>query len=204
MSRIIGAKKKEPVESRSLGDAESELGDGRLEGMDAQPFSRPLDNLEYNPRHPQPPGYIKVRARNRRGKPEFDRVFLAQELLNPYSKDKTKLPADGPAATADTKSTDKQPIWTMEFSKDGRYLAAGGQDRMVRVWAVISTPEERRTHETEEEAGFAPAGDQATHLNAPVFQQQAVREYSGHTATVLGLSWSKVCSSCRVTHFDVR
>ena len=40
----------------------------------------------------------------------------------------------------------------MKFSRDGKYLAAGGQDMIVRVWSVISTPEERRKHESLEEA----------------------------------------------------
>jgi WD40 repeat protein len=27
-------------------------------------------------------------------------------------------------------------IWAMSFSRDGRYLASGGQDGIVRVWEV--------------------------------------------------------------------
>jgi len=29
------------------------------------------------------------------------------------------------------------PIWTMKFNSEGRYLATGGQDTIVRVWTVV-------------------------------------------------------------------
>ncbi|KAL8668460.1 MAG: hypothetical protein Q9168_006906, partial [Polycauliona sp. 1 TL-2023] len=84
---------------------------------------------------------------------------------------------------------DGNAIWTMEFSKDGKYLAAGGQDYLVRVWSVISTAEERRAHEVDEDT----IGTEGKHvrLNAPVFRSKPVQEYEGHTASVLDLSWSK-------------
>ncbi|KAI8814347.1 hypothetical protein BJ742DRAFT_787213 [Cladochytrium replicatum] len=34
----------------------------------------------------------------------------------------------------------QKPIWAMKFSKDGRYLAVGGQDCILRVWAIIGVP----------------------------------------------------------------
>lgn len=78
----------------------------------------------------------------------------------------------------------------MEFSKDGKYLAAGGQDYAVRVWQAISTAEDRRAHETEEDA--AGKEGESMRLNAPVFKTKTVQEYGGHTASILDLSWSKV------------
>ena len=93
-------------------------------------------------------------------------------------------------------------IWAMKFNKDGRYLAAGGQDQVVRVWQVIGTENERCEHEKEEDA----AGTEGTEgtdyvegggrrLNAPVFKSEPIQEYYGHTADILDLSWSKVCES---------
>jgi WD40 repeat protein len=148
--------------------------------MDAQLY---VDNFGFSPKHPQPPAYIKVRAKFKKQK-EFDRVFLAQELRS--GSDKKSPPAAGsnPAPQSGSAAT-HNPIWAIEFSKDGRYLAVGGQDRIVRVWAVISNAEERRSHERHE--------SEAKHLSAPVFQQKICREYHGHTSTILDLSWSKVC-----------
>lgn len=88
-------------------------------------------------------------------------------------------------------------IWAMKFSKDGRYLAAGGQDKIVRVWAVIGSADERSAHEMDEDAAGVDSGSVYTEgrgvrLNAPVFRSEPTREYSGHTADILDLSWSKV------------
>lgn len=78
------------------------------------------------------------------------------------------------------------------FSKDGKYLAAAGQDRKVRVWTVIATPEEREDSNGDEEATPVDAHDNSG-LRAPVFQPEPVRVYGGHTGSILDLSWSKVC-----------
>lgn len=171
-----------------MSDNGSEADDLRREGMDAQLY---VDNVSFSPKVPQPPAYIKVRTKFK-SKKEFDRVFLAQELR--YGSDKKSPPPAGsnPAPQSGSAAT-QNPIWAVEFSKDGKYLAAGGQDRVVRVWAVISNSEERRSHEHDESAPQAFGGE-VKHLSAPVFQQKIFREYRGHTSTILDLSWSKVCS----------
>jgi WD40 repeat protein len=153
--------------------------------MDAQLY---VNNLSFSPKIPQPPAYIKVRAKFKKDK-EFDRVFLAQELRS--GSDKNGVPAAGsnPAPQSGSAAT-QNPIWAVEFSKDGRYLAAGGQDRVVRVWAVISNPSERQWHEQGEVDPSTSEGE-AHYLSAPVFQQKILREYHGHEATILDLSWSK-------------
>ena len=33
-----------------------------------------------------------------------------------------------------------EEIFVMEFSKDGKYLAAAGRDSVIRIWKVISSP----------------------------------------------------------------
>jgi hypothetical protein len=189
LSRFIGNKKKGAPEGTS--DNGSDAGDSRRpEGMEAQLFRHTVDNFGFSPKYPQPPAYIKVRTRFKKEK-QFDRMFLAQELRS--SADKKSNPAVGanPAPQSGSAAT-QNPIWATEFSKDGKYLAAGGQDRIVRVWSVISTAEERRAQE-KDESDLTTPGDQDSRLSAPVFQQKPVREYHGHTATILDLSWSKVC-----------
>ncbi|KAI9718020.1 MAG: hypothetical protein M1812_004278 [Candelaria pacifica] len=187
LSRFIGGKKKES--SELLKDDVSEQGDNRTEGMDAHVFAQPIGYGGYTPQHPPPPKYIKVRSHNKKEK-DFNRVFLAQELQRKSG------PID--RGNSDTGSTDTSAsprtgdaTWALEFSKDGRYLAAGGQERIVRVWAVITTAEERKEHEREEDATLSDAGGQGERLNAPVFQSKPLHTYQGHTADVLDLSWSK-------------
>lgn len=186
LSRFIGTKKKGGLDGAA--EDGSEAGERRAEGMNAQLFSHTVDNLGFSPKQPPPPAYIKVRTKYKKDG-EFNRVFLAQELRTGADKKAPPVPGSNPAPQSGAAAT-HNPIWATEFSKDGRYLAAGGQDRIVRVWAVLGTPEERTSHEKDESDPNASGG--ATHLSAPVFQQKPHREYQGHTATVLDLSWSKV------------
>lgn len=90
-------------------------------------------------------------------------------------------------------------MWAAEFSNNGKYLAVAGQDKRVRVWAIISKAEDRHAHETEEEA----RNDQtAVRLSAPVFKTHPIRLYEGHTASIVDLSWSKVCFRQRPQKVD--
>lgn len=138
------------------------------------------DNIGFNPRYPHPPPYIKVRSKFK-AKKEFDRVFLAQELRAAGKKGTKRV---------DTGCEDPDAVWCLEFSKDGRYLAAGGKDGVVRVWMVIASGEERREHEKEEDE----AKGEGKRLSAPVFRRNVVREYGDHGGAVIDLNWSKVCA----------
>ena len=158
--------------------------------MNADVFSQPIG---YIPQFPPPPKYIKVRSHGKKEK-DFNRLFLAQELRGrtgvEIAQSGGRLVKNGAYKHADTKK-DGNAIWAMEFSKDCKHLAAGGKDYIVRVWAVLSTKEDRLIHETEENA--AGKEGESVRLNAPVFKKKTVQEYSGHTASILDLSWSKVC-----------
>jgi WD40 repeat protein len=191
---IIGGKKKDP--SLDGDEDESEQGDQRTEGMNAHVFSSSVGANGYIPQHKEPPRYIKVRAHNKKER-EFDRMFLAQELSG--TKDVTddeKVPGvtttEIPSAMSHKLSKSAKAndaVWATEFSKDGKYLAAAGRDQVVRIWAVISTAEERAEHENEEDASSnTPGGER---LSAPVFRSKPIREFKGHTGDILDLSWSK-------------
>lgn len=188
LSRIIGTKKKDSADESP--DNESEAGERRTEGMDAHVFSQPILSNGFTPHYPPPPKYIRIRTHNKKT-PDFNRVFLAQEL---HGRETSKEQGRLRGVSSDTASiaSGASAIWALEFSIDGRYLAAGGQDKVVRVWAVISTSQERETHENEEDATLADGSDQPMRLNAPVFKTKPIREYQEHTSDVLDLSWSKV------------
>ncbi|KAL2182079.1 WD40-repeat-containing domain protein [Thermothelomyces heterothallicus CBS 202.75] len=183
-------------------DSDSELGgEARMDGVNARVFSQtlgsPLVGGGYVPHHKEPPRYIRTRSSNKRTR-EFNRVFLAQELVGtrPPENDEDAAAEAGKAPMVSVSMAgagDRRAvrsggaIWASEFSKDGRFLATGGRDYVVRVWAVLSTAEERRAHEEDEVAG----GDAGERLSAPVFREQPVMEFKGHTGEVLDLSWSK-------------
>ena len=191
-------------------------------------------------RRPRP---VKVRAKNKAQK-NFRHLFLAQELVFHSDTPLTSVFPPSDAQSFDSKSMEPNPshdslplsseshgsapvqphqpirhkkpsVWAMQFSRDGKYLAAAGHDGVVRVWQVLSTPEEREaatSRPTLPRGGsiLSPASDatasappsmpntpsrkkSGSHLaEVPVFSNRPLHEYHGHTADVLDLSWSKV------------
>ncbi|KAK5060025.1 hypothetical protein LTR84_009909 [Exophiala bonariae] len=190
LSRIMGSKKRDSFELR---DNESEISENRSGGVEAEVFSQPVGFI---PKFPAPPRYIKVKAQYRKQK-DFDRLFLAQIALD-LRKTKSRKSSidsrihsitDAPSATPIPPPTSSNnAIWAMEFSKDGRYLAAAGQDRKLRVWEVLATVEDR---DVEDKLSETDKEGESVKLNAPVFKTKLFREYDGHTASILDLSWSK-------------
>ncbi|KAK0647038.1 hypothetical protein B0T16DRAFT_172000 [Cercophora newfieldiana] len=185
-------------------DSDSEFGsEARMDGINALVFSQslagPFAGAGYIPHHKEPPRYIRTKANNKKTR-EFNRMFLAQELVGtqpPKSNEGAEEPTEAgrpPVVTVSVAAASGRKatrtggaIWATEFSKDGKYFATAGKDHVVRIWAVISTPEERRASE-EEDAANGGAGER---LSAPVFRGRPVREFEGHTGEVLDLSWSK-------------
>ncbi|KFA74393.1 hypothetical protein S40288_04003 [Stachybotrys chartarum IBT 40288] len=167
-------------------DSDSEVGESRTDGSAARALTTVAEaGGGYIPFFKEPPRYIRVKPHNTK-KRQFDRVFLAQELLGASPTDEAQKRA--PATAVGTKLLKAgAAIWAAEFSLDGRYLAVAGKDQVVRVFSVISTPEERRAHEEEEERN----GGEGERLSAPVFCRKPTREFKGHTGDVLALSWSK-------------
>jgi WD repeat-containing protein 44 len=182
-----GSKRKDD----DFNDSESEFGDERTDGNNARVFSSIVGAGGYIPHHKEPPRYIRIKAYNKKNK-EFNRMFLAQELVGtkPSTKDtdeKVPLVTVSTGAAGRLKTETGGAIWTTEFSKDGKYLATAGRDEVVRIWAVISTHEDRRAHEDEESAN----GGVGERLSAPVFMETPIHEFEGHTGEILDLSWSK-------------
>ena len=185
LSKIINPRRKGPRDQ--ISDRSSETSD-RAEGHDAGVYVR---QFGFTPSSPRPPRYIKIRSKNKKVK-DFNRIFLAQEL-NAHDVDDQGTSKSTSRALRQTGFA----IWALEISVDGRYVAAGGQDRVVRIWAVISTPEERQMHEAEEDAlhaadGSTSARPRTGRLSTPIFKTQPIRKYEGqHTSDILALSWSK-------------
>ena len=203
-------------------DSDSESGgEVRTDGFNARAFSQsisgPMPGGGYVAHHKEPPRYIRTKVRHKKAR-EFHQMFLAQELKGyrptppvqtVTSKTESSQDSGGAAgeenaaapvsmplpAQASTVGSGKGAVWTTEFSQDGKYLAAGGRDQIVRVWAVISTPEERQSYEEEQQQQQQQQNQGSScgreRLSAPVFHDQPFREFAGHTGEVLDLSWSK-------------
>lgn len=205
LSRLsFGGKKNKDQDAQSDDGSDSDPTDLRTEGMNAEVFSRTVVGVGasgFIPVHKEPPRYIKVRAKGKKER-EFGRVFLAQALRGPQNGGRRTLAGSRPSSIAGSVKTaeeERRPsnssavtggaIWTTEFSMDGKYLAAAGQDQVVRIWSVISTAAERAEQERDEDLTRG-----SERLSTPVFKSKPLREFTGptgHTSTVLDLSWSK-------------
>lgn len=187
---IKGGKKKELPE-----DSEILQNDALIEGMNAHVFTSSVNASGFVPPYKEPPSYIRVRSRNKKRK-IFDHMFLAQELCgnnhpkksigSEFLRSRDSLESDKMHSTVPKSG---KAIWAMEFSLDGRYLAAAGCEQIIRVWTVLSSPDERRTHELEEDASSEMT--EYERLSAPVFKTKPIREYLGHSGDILDINWSK-------------
>lgn len=181
LSRIIGGKKKEHQE---LARDDASIAEHRPEGNDAEIFSPISSNTEFNAARPQAPDYIRVRTRHTRKK-HFDSLFLAQELM-------AGTQSNGPNTIRKKNSvSEAATVWAAEFSKDGRYLATAGHDKVVRIWAVLTSPEERQAELRRNSGSSHGSVPNPLSLTAQVFKSKPIKEYKGHTGTILDLSWSK-------------
>ncbi|KPV73177.1 uncharacterized protein RHOBADRAFT_55388 [Rhodotorula graminis WP1] len=185
----------------------------------------------------------KVKAKGKSHK-DFSHLFLAQELVisspgspspsspssdppvdpsSPQPEDnasqkshaKSNSGAAGAAADEGAGAKKRRAVWAIKFSEDGKYLAVGGKDGVVRVWEVLSTPEAREAvldPSSVPDRAFSPSPDSPSPSSArpgptpsngkckkakeapfamPVFASRPVHEFKGHEADVLDLSWSK-------------
>ncbi|GMH94275.1 hypothetical protein TrST_g13695 [Triparma strigata] len=95
------------------------------------------------------------------------------------------------------------PIWVMKFSKDGRYLATGGGDKLVKVWEVRrKPPSASESEKSKKKKNKIPTNQPPVdkyHQSHPqgyaeqisLFSGPPIRTYSDHTADVISLSWSR-------------
>jgi WD40 repeat protein len=77
-------------------------------------------------------------------------------------------------------------IWANRFSKDGKYMATGGQSCVLNIWKVLRDLN-RDNDPLYEMQDFNPH-----ERSIKVFHDAPVRVYTGHTADILDISWSKV------------
>ncbi|KTW29685.1 hypothetical protein T552_00893 [Pneumocystis carinii B80] len=142
--------------------------------------------------------YIKVKT-NYKSKHNYYKLFLAQELYNPSLKNmslKESLSFSEFGSEVPMRIPSHKPgaIWVMKFSKDGKYLATGGQDMILRVWMVIGangTLDNKKKNQKPKTISIDEDYSAYKELPAPVFFPDPVHEYVGHKLDVLDLSWSK-------------
>ncbi|CEP09439.1 hypothetical protein [Parasitella parasitica] len=130
--------------------------------------------------------YIKTKTKHKKSDQEFSRLMLAQSIQTCHKSD---LASSGPSnkheytnhyRMASDSSTEPSPnhpygaIWVLKFSKDGCYLASGGQNCVVYLWKLL----DQNMQDVPE-------------YSINVLEEKPHMEYIGHKADVLDLAWSK-------------
>ncbi|KAG2222242.1 hypothetical protein INT45_010655, partial [Circinella minor] len=104
----------------------------------------------------------------------------------------------------DTENGDPGPgaIWSMKFSQDGQYMAAGGQNCVIRVWKIKDCcytrdgnhntlhPKHKQRQSVSNESEEQQNNEFSGH-SIHIFEQEPIRIFRGHTADILDLCWSK-------------
>ena len=191
-------------------------------------FADPVRNQKHSG------AFIRVYMKSK-PKKQFSRLVLVQELMRepavapPPGTMNSQMSSIGAKVSQsnahDTKSSSTSnspqlpqanaievgngPVWVMKFNRDGRYLAAGGQDAVLRVWILVSEQDEclnsatstsSRTNSPSSSpkpprkdttlAGSPNQPSPSSHL-PPIFKQAPYRSFTGHKSDILDLSWSK-------------
>ncbi|KAJ8652689.1 hypothetical protein O0I10_011696 [Lichtheimia ornata] len=138
-----------------------------------------LSHLSWQPPAPHGAHYVKLRPRHKHVK-DMERLIHAQTL------------------TMNTGRSNEHgnAIWAMNFSPDGKYMAAVGQDHVIRIWKVRDGAQ--AVEQQENEDGDSHQHSHRTnrdireeHMSINVFDEDPVKEFVGHTDDILALRWSK-------------
>ncbi|KAI9491564.1 WD40-repeat-containing domain protein [Zychaea mexicana] len=122
---------------------------------------------------------VKVKSKNKSNH-ELSRLCLAQTLtLLPRSinSSQARRPSHDTQEHSHSQSFAHGATWTMMFSKDGKYMASAGQFCNIHVWKVLDHAYNGEDSEEKE--------------TIHVFEDTPLREYRGHLADVLDISWSR-------------
>jgi len=85
----------------------------------------------------------------------------------------------------------KGPIWTLKFNMEGKFLATGGQDAIIRVWTVVGSSRDRARWKHKANTTNNPEEHPLRPPKGAIINPIPFREYAGHTSDVIDLDWSK-------------
>lgn len=130
---------------------------------------------------------MQTKTKHKKNHQEFSRLMLAQTIQTSHKPDVLLM---GPSnkheylnhyRMSSDSSTEPSPnhpygaIWSLKFSKDGRYLASAGQNCVISLWILLVQSQQ-----------------DAPDYSINVLEEKPYMEFVGHKADVLDLAWSKV------------
>jgi WD40 repeat protein len=133
---------------------------------------------------------------------------LETDTINTESNSQPSSTGNSSSSSGNGNGTPNRGIWALEISRCGRYLAASGQDHIVRVWCLATAEtnqylnknlQQSATRSTGEQSGLHRArsrrGTMGLARRNEIFCQRPMRTWIGHKNDVLELAWSKVSFS---------
>ncbi|KAI7900836.1 WD40-repeat-containing domain protein [Cokeromyces recurvatus] len=143
-----------------------------------------VHNYFHPPNTETPPhgkSYVKIKTKITTNK-KFNRVVLAQTLVTDTSE--VILPSiDIKDEVVENKKRPINAVWICQFSKDGKYMATAGQNCVIHVWKVLRDFKRSNNIDVQDMMPHEPS--------IKVFHDSPVRNYTGHTADILDISWSR-------------
>ncbi len=124
---------------------------------------------------------------------------LLQELGN---VSEMSVAADDESSDTNTKKGHSGPIWALEFSHDGQFVAWGGEDGCIVVTRILGfTKDEKEEVKSNESYNTtiskaqqpilsAPNDDMASDLVTDLLDKDPLHMFEGHTSDVICLAWS--------------
>jgi len=91
-------------------------------------------------------------------------------------------------------------IWTMKFNSDGRFLATGGRDGVVRLWTVVGSSIDKSRWQKKQNKlnrrrtfsnGFRNELHELKPPDGSIVNPIPYREYRGHMQDVIDIDWAK-------------
>ncbi|KAI8092053.1 WD40-repeat-containing domain protein [Thamnidium elegans] len=114
--------------------------------------------------------YIKTKTKHKKYNQEFSRLILAQTIQT-SDTDYQQRRMSFDSSMEPSPHHPYGAIWSIRFSKDGKYFASAGQSCVILLWKVLQ--------------------NQQTEESIKVLDETPFMEYKGHKADILDLAWSK-------------
>ncbi len=143
-----------------------------------------------------PDGYAKKSGGRKDG--FFGNFSLLQELGNVSEMSVT---ADDESSDTNIKRGHSGPIWALEFSHDGQFVAWGGEDGCIVVTRISSFTKDDKEVKSNESYNTTdskaqqpimsiPSTDTASDLVTGLLDKVPLHLFEGHTSDVICLAWS--------------
>mmetsp|Transcript_26532 Transcript_26532/g.32105 ORF Transcript_26532/g.32105 Transcript_26532/m.32105 type:complete len:561 (+) Transcript_26532:71-1753(+) len=106
-----------------------------------------------------------------------------------------------PMLLTSCKKAHSGPIWCMEFSSDGKFLATGGQDKQILVWEIIGKNVKSECILDNDDSSGSEGGSVATTgdegrssslgCDIQLLSASPVLIFDDHDADIIDISWSR-------------